>query len=73
MNGLTRWEPFKELEDLHNRLANVFGRTPVRRAEGKENLTLADWAPLAGILSALKGLHDKTPGQKQATHEAQKA
>jgi peroxiredoxin len=27
----------------------------------------------AGILSALKGLHDKTPGQKEANQEAQKA
>jgi HSP20 family protein len=49
MNGLTRWEPFKELEDLQNRLSNIFGRTPVRRAEGKENITLAEWAPLADI------------------------
>jgi len=26
MNTLTRWEPFKELEDLQNRLSNLFGR-----------------------------------------------
>jgi HSP20 family protein len=50
MNGLTRWEPFRELEDLQNRLANVLGRTPVRRAEGNENITMAEWVPLADII-----------------------
>jgi HSP20 family protein len=49
MNVLTRWEPFRELEELQNRLANVLSRTPVRRAEGKENVTRAEWAPPADI------------------------
>ena len=46
---LTRWEPLRELEDLQNRLSSVFGRAPVRRGNGREEITLADWAPLADI------------------------
>ena len=49
INTLTRWEPLKEFEDLQNRLSSVFGRAPVRRGNGKEEITLADWSPLADI------------------------
>lgn len=49
MNTLTRWEPIRELEDLQNRLSTIFGRGPLRRTEGKEDITLAEWAPLADI------------------------
>jgi len=49
MNTLTRWEPFREMEDLQNRLSTLFGRTPVRRTNGKESITLPEWAPLADI------------------------
>jgi HSP20 family protein len=48
-NTLTRWEPLRELEDLQNRLSNIFGRAPVRRGNGREEITLADWSPLADI------------------------
>jgi HSP20 family protein len=54
MNTLTRWEPLKELEDLQTRLSNLFGRTPVRRAGNKEDITLAEWAPLADITESEK-------------------
>jgi len=49
MNTLTRWEPFREMEDLQNRLSTLFGRTPMRRGNGKENITLPEWTPLADI------------------------
>jgi HSP20 family protein len=49
INTLTRWEPLKELEDLQNRLSSVFSRAPVRRGNGREEITLADWAPVADI------------------------
>ena len=49
MNPITRWDPFKELEDLQNRLATVFGRAPVRKEADKEAMTRADWAPLVDI------------------------
>jgi HSP20 family protein len=49
MNTLTRWEPFREMEDVQNRLSTLFGRTPVRRGNGKESITLPEWTPLADI------------------------
>jgi HSP20 family protein len=49
MNTLTRWEPLREMEDLQNRLSTLFGRTPMRRGNGKENITLPEWTPLADI------------------------
>jgi HSP20 family protein len=49
MNPITRWDPFKELEDLQSRMATLFGRAPMRKEEGKEAMTVADWAPLVDI------------------------
>ncbi len=53
MNVLTRWDPFREVEDLQHRLTNLstlFGRSPVRRQEGtEESITVAEWAPLVDI------------------------
>jgi HSP20 family protein len=49
MNTLTRWEPFREMEDLQNRLSTLFGRTPMRQGNGKESITLPEWTPLADI------------------------
>jgi HSP20 family protein len=51
MNTLTRWEPIQELEELQNRLTNLFGRGGLRRANGgEEALTVAEWAPLVDII-----------------------
>jgi HSP20 family protein len=49
---LTRWEPFREMEDFQNRLSTLFGRMPIRRpnGHGREEITLADWTPLADII-----------------------
>lgn len=49
MTTLTRWEPFREMEDLQNRLSTFFTRMPVRRTNGKESITLPEWTPLADI------------------------
>ncbi len=50
MNALTRWDPFKEMNELQNRLSTFFGRTPVRGQNGEqENMTVAEWAPLVDI------------------------
>ncbi|MEW6544884.1 MAG: Hsp20/alpha crystallin family protein [Nitrospirota bacterium] len=45
----TRWDLFKDLEDMQRRLSSVFGRAPVRKDGGKEELTVAEWAPLVDI------------------------
>ncbi len=50
MNALTRWDPFKELDELQNRLAMVFGRAPVRKDGKEEAMTVAEWAPLVDIV-----------------------
>lgn len=50
MNAITRWDPFKELDELHGRLSTLFGRAPVRKEGGKEEaMTIAEWAPLVDI------------------------
>lgn len=50
MNAMTKWNPFKEMEDLSNRLSTIWGLSPSRLANGKdETLTVADWTPLVDI------------------------
>jgi len=49
MNALTRWDPFKEMDDLQKRLTSIFGLAPARAADGKENMTVAQWLPLVDI------------------------
>lgn len=54
MSALTRWEPFRidpflELEDMSNRLSRIFGRTPVPKSGGKEEMTVAEWSLLVDI------------------------
>ena len=50
MNALTTWDPFKELNELENRLSTLFGRVPVRKnGEKDEAMTVAQWAPLVDI------------------------
>ena len=55
MTTLTRWDPFKELDELQNRLSTLFGRAPVRKDGGREEaMTLAEWAPLVDIIEEEK-------------------
>jgi HSP20 family protein len=49
MNNLMRWDPFRELEEMEERLATWFGRAPLRRFGREEPLFGADWAPLVDI------------------------
>jgi len=47
---LARWDPFKEMEELHRRIAPLFGFTSNLTDGGhQEALTLAEWAPLVDI------------------------
>ncbi|MEO6666470.1 MAG: Hsp20/alpha crystallin family protein [Nitrospiria bacterium] len=55
MTTLTRWDPFKELDELQHRLSTMFGRAPVRKDGGREEaMTLAEWAPLVDIIEEEK-------------------
>lgn len=46
---LVRWDPFRELEDMSERLNRVFSRPAVPAKNGKELLTVADWIPTVDI------------------------
>ena len=51
MNALTRWDPFKEMDDLQSRFAKLFGLTPARPANGgQEMMTITEWAPSVDII-----------------------
>lgn len=51
MNTLTRWDPFRELDELQKRLSVLFGRAPVKtNGEQQEALTVTEWAPLVDIV-----------------------
>jgi HSP20 family protein len=46
--ALVRWDPFRELQDMSERLNHMFSR-PALRGSGKEALTVADWIPTVDI------------------------
>ncbi len=52
MNALTRWNPFKEMEEMQRRMSNLFDLAPFHRTNlitDDENITMPDWAPLVDI------------------------
>ena len=52
MNALTRWNPFREMEDMQRRMNSLFDWNPFRRSDlvsGEENITALEWAPLVDI------------------------
>ena len=49
MDPLTKWNPFRELEDIQNRLSSLFGRTPMRGL-AQEAMTVSEWTPLVDIV-----------------------
>ena len=52
MNALTRWNPFREMEDAQRRMSSLFDWSPFRRSNltaDQENITVPEWAPLVDI------------------------
>lgn len=47
--NLVKWNPFRELEDVSNRLNTIFGRLPVRVESEREMLGVSDWTPSVDI------------------------
>lgn len=45
----TRWNPFREMEEMEKRLSTLFGRQALRADGEKEALTMAEWSPLVDI------------------------
>jgi len=53
MNALTKWNPFREMDDLQRRLPSVFDLAPYRRnslTTDEENMTVPEWAPAVDII-----------------------
>ena len=51
MNAMTKWNPFREMEDLQNRLFSMFNLAPARKnATEEETMTVSEWAPLVDIV-----------------------
>jgi len=46
---LIKWDPFRELEDVSNRLNRIFGRSASRAESSQEMLGMADWTPSVDI------------------------
>ena len=46
---MSRWNPFKELEEREQRLSAYLGRPGGRTEAGKEAMTIAEWSPLVDI------------------------
>jgi len=52
MNSITRWNPLKDMEELHRRLSSVFDLAPSRGSNLRkedETMTVTDWSPLVDI------------------------
>ena len=48
MSSLTRWNPFREMENLHDRLSTLL--RPHRGDGSDESLTASEWTPLVDIV-----------------------
>lgn len=50
MKEVAEWNPFRELDEIHKRLSGFFGGNSLsKRANGQEEITVAEWAPLVDI------------------------
>ena len=50
MNALIRWDPFRELADVHGRLSSILGRSPQNGAINQSDTARApDWSPVVDI------------------------
>lgn len=49
--AIVKWDPFRELEEMSDRLNRVFNRPALpRMGNGKETMTAADWSPVVDVL-----------------------
>ena len=46
---LVRWDPFRELEEMSDRLNRMISRPASHQTNGKETMVVADWAPSVDI------------------------
>jgi HSP20 family protein len=50
MKTLTTWNPFRELDEVQNRLTTWFGGFPTRLFENGNGLRVADWSPQVDVI-----------------------
>ena len=46
---LVRWDPFRELEDMSDRLNRMFNRPALPQTNAKETMIVADWVPSVDV------------------------
>lgn len=46
---ITRWSPLKDLDELQQRFASVWGLDPLRLSSQEQSLTVAQWIPRVDI------------------------
>jgi HSP20 family protein len=56
---LVRWDPFRELEDMSDRLNRVFSRPGLSQTNGKETMIVADWVPAVDVSETEGEFHIK--------------
>src|ERR1035438_10714871 len=47
---ITRWNPFRELEQMQNRLASSWPFDPFANAGNGESVTIAEWSPRVDVV-----------------------
>ena len=50
MSTLTTWNPFRELDEVQNRLSTFFGGFPTRLFGNDRTLKMTDWSPQVDII-----------------------
>ena len=56
---LVRWDPFRELEDVSDRLNRMFSRPALPRTNAKETMFVADWVPSVDVSETEEGYQIK--------------
>jgi HSP20 family protein len=51
---LVRWDPFRELEEMSERVNRAFRRPPPRTAGAEEASVAADWVPAGDVVESDK-------------------
>jgi HSP20 family protein len=64
--SISRWDPFRELEDMSVRLNRLFGSNAVQRS-GQEHMTFPDWQPAVDISETAETfvIHAELPDVKR--------
>lgn len=47
--NLTKWDPFRELEDMSQRLNRIFGRSLIGRDKHSESIRTIEWVPVVDV------------------------